>query len=114
MELKDMVLSTLAEIEKIQKEEPELKEKRELEITKTFKVEEEISSVEQEEKTKTNVDEIKYLESLKDRLLVLFEGLQSSNVEKLEAKLDLTLNFLEFLLASIEDRLDNDAKEDKS
>lgn len=45
-----------------------------------------------------------FLKDVKERLLVLFEGL-SVNDDKTEQRLKITLEFLEFLLASIEDRL---------
>ena len=46
-----------------------------------------------------------FLEELKDKLLILFAGLQSPNTDNLEIKLDVTLNFLEYLLAKIEEKL---------
>jgi len=38
--------------------------------------------------------------------LVLFEGFQSPNNVNIEAKVDLTLNFFEYLLATIDNRLE--------
>lgn len=49
--------------------------------------------------------EARFLSNVKERVLVLFEGLKSAKSEDLETRLDLTINFLEFLLASIEDKL---------
>ena len=46
-----------------------------------------------------------FLQHLKERLLILFDGLQSPNTDNLEIKLDVTLNFLEYLLAKIEEKL---------
>jgi len=46
-----------------------------------------------------------FLENIKERLLVLFEGLQSPNTQNLETKLDVTLNFLEYLLVKIDEKL---------
>ena len=46
-----------------------------------------------------------FLENVKERLLVLFEGLQSPNTQNLETKLDVTLNFLEYLLTKIDEEL---------
>lgn len=43
-----------------------------------------------------------FLENIRERILVLFEGLSTS---KDELKFELTINFLEFLLAKIEERL---------
>ncbi|EAM0736740.1 2-oxoglutarate:acceptor oxidoreductase [Campylobacter coli] len=45
------------------------------------------------------------LKHLRERILVLFEGLNSVKEENLEHRLQLTINFLEFLLANIEDKL---------
>lgn len=51
-------------------------------------------------------DEVEFLSSMKDRLLVIFEGLQSPNNQSSEAKVDLVLNFLEYLLAVVEERIE--------
>jgi len=53
------------------------------------------------------VSERLFLTNLRERLLVIFEGFQSPNNHSIEAKVDLTLNFLEYLLAVTEDRLEN-------
>lgn len=107
MELKDVILSTLAEIEELASA-PELTEKKEIKeeffpIEKsptppTVQVIETIHSVRD--------DEARMLEGIRERLLVLFEGFQSPNNVQIEAKVDLTLNFLEYLLATIDNRLD--------
>lgn len=47
-----------------------------------------------------------FYKNLKERILVLFEGLQSPNMNNTEKKLDLTLNFLEYLLASLDKKID--------
>ena len=52
----------------------------------------------------TTDGEIFFLNSMKERLLVLFEGFQAPNNTNIEAKLDMTLNFLEYALANIEQR----------
>lgn len=104
MELKDVILSTLAEMDTTPSEHSEKAE-----------VTENVSSVKEEKEPAQPVrsrsidtleDETLYLESVKERLLVLFEGFQSPNNTKLEAKIDLTLNFLEYLLATIDARID--------
>lgn len=46
-----------------------------------------------------------FLKHLRERILVLFEGLNSIKKDEVENKLNLTINFLEFLLANIEDKL---------
>mgnify|MGYP001766763719 CR=1 FL=1 len=105
MELKDVILSTLAEIE---------------ELTISPELPEEVESPGEEEfisrkspRTETlsshqsgHEEEMRMLEGIRERLLVLFEGFQSPNNIQIEAKVDLTLNFLEYLLATIDNRLD--------
>lgn len=105
MELKDVILSTLAEIE---------------ELTTTSEVSEEAITEEAFPSTEhaphqtvservhpVREDEARMLEGIRERLLVLFEGFQSPNNVQIEAKVDLTLNFLEYLLATIDSRLES-------
>jgi len=56
------------------------------------------------EKTTNNCNE-KFLQKLREKILVLFEGLQSPNINNLDKKLDLTINFLEYTLAEIDKQL---------
>ncbi len=132
MELKDAILSTLAEIEDIYIEEG--REQREVKETKEIKEEpkeiKEIKETPQKNEQNaailegikidendesifyTNENMDRFLLNLRERVLVLFEGLltlqqaQSSDTVQLEKKLDLTINFLEYLLATIEEKLD--------
>jgi len=108
MELKDVILSTLAEIE-------EIGALREIEMPKISKESSEaVSVVETQTLYSQNVsesatshdDEMRILDGIRERLLVLFEGFQSPNNVQIEAKVDLTLNFLEYLLATIDNRLE--------
>jgi len=46
-----------------------------------------------------------FLKHIRERLLILFDGLQSPNTQNLDVKLDVTLNFLEYLLARIDEKL---------
>lgn len=48
-----------------------------------------------------------FLKNLKERVLVLFEGLNATSEENLKDRLSLTLKFLEFMLANVENRLEN-------
>jgi len=116
MELKDVILSTLAELEEVASPAEESK------TVEEFQPLEHKSPLSQESSTHTETlkessssdqgsDEIRMLEGIRERLLVLFEGFQSPNNVQLEAKIDLTLNFLEYLLAMIDNRLDT-LKED--
>lgn len=50
-------------------------------------------------------NETLFLKNLRERILVLFEGLKSTKDEDLKARLELCINFLEFLLANIENKL---------
>ncbi len=110
MELKDVILSTLAEMEESH-ETPkseatvvptQVKQEKYFEPSK----EEENSPVYDEPKTVKSLDsELIYLNSIRERLLVLFEGFQAPNNANIEAKVDMTLNFLEYTLATIDERV---------
>ncbi|EAJ7578038.1 effector protein CiaD [Campylobacter upsaliensis] len=90
-------------------------EQENLEISKQDETKEELlkeEPVEESEILNPNIiakvqslNEDIFLKNLKERILVLFEGLNDTKKEDLDARLELTINFLEFLLANIEDRL---------
>jgi len=106
MELKDVILATIAEIG----EEPEEKNSKTL-ASGIDKKEESQTSPSTPKSEPSDEEERLFLERLKERLLVLFEGFQSPNNQAVEAKVDLTINFLEYLLAMIEERLQRLEKE---
>ena len=54
--------------------------------------------------------EAEFLSAMKERILVLFEGLNAFDRGDLNARVELNLKFMEFLLASIENRLENLSK----
>ena len=54
--------------------------------------------------------EAEFLNALKERILVLFEGLNAFDQGDIEARVELNLKFMEFLLASIDDRLEHLSK----
>lgn len=106
MELKDVILSTLAEMEENSQEQtptiPKQEEPIQEEIIhKDVKREEPV-----EEELASSDGEMLYLTSIKERLLVLFEGFQAPNNTNIEAKVDMTLNFLEYTLATIDSRIE--------
>ena len=110
MELKDVILSTLAEMEDdhiIEKQTAGYLEKKEVSSPKLAQksVEENYDDDEEEEHSSTD-SEVKYLSSIRERLLVLFEGFQAPNNTNIEAKVDMTLNFLEYVLATIDSRVE--------
>ena len=115
MELKDVILSTLAEMEDEPVKTPfkenfqNIQPKQTIEKTqipkKEFKEELLDIKAELESTAPSSENEIVFLQSIRERLLVLFEGSQAPNNSNIEAKIDLTLNFLEYILASIEERL---------
>jgi len=82
--LKDVILQTLEEIEK--KDEKE-----------NIKVVEKTTQINQNDK--------QFLITLREKLLILFEGLQSPDIKQVEQKLDLTINFLEFALSQIDKKI---------
>ncbi len=90
MELKDMVLSTIAELENM----GEVQDKKKIKIKNQNIQEDNITT-----------DEKIFLKNVQEKILVLFEGLQSPKNDNFDVKLDITLNFLEFLLASIDERM---------
>jgi len=104
MELKDMIISTLAELEEsADSVEAEEEQKSESVVESSQSVETQnpmdIDSI--------TSSETQFYENIRERILVLFEGFQSPNNKDIEAKVDLTLNFLEYLLATIDERLEN-------
>lgn len=119
MELKDVILSTLAEMEEGTAETPQpaaQKPEKAYEAPKPAEPLQAPSAVNRTEGMSAGElleDECRYLESVKERLLVLFEGFQSPNNTHIEAKVDLTLNFLEYLLATIDGRIENIKKSGK-
>ncbi|MDQ7068274.1 MAG: hypothetical protein Q9M40_10075 [Sulfurimonas sp.] len=64
-----------------------------------------------EQTPNTTQSELMYLNSIRERLLVLFEGFQAPNNTNIEAKIDMTLNFLEYTLATIDLRVKKLEKE---
>jgi len=106
MELKDVILSTLAEMDEDTTQAPvSAHESFEVKETKTLK--DEVQTIVEDEPTTQVLDsELTYLNSIRERLLVLFEGFQAPNNANIEAKVDMTLNFLEYTLATIDTRLD--------
>ncbi|MDD2383600.1 MAG: hypothetical protein PHN18_05375 [Sulfurospirillaceae bacterium] len=117
MELKEMILSTLAELDEVSKKETQSNEVRTPTNTiasfheeriyreESVHVKEEVEELEEES---APVDDQKqFFLNLRERILVLFEGFQSPNNKNIEAKIDLTLNFLEYLLATIDEHLES-------
>ena len=117
MELKDVILSTLAEMEEEIPSQAintvsnsfEVKEKKVVENTKHTSTQKQQNEEQEEvQKVSTSVvdSELSYLNAIRDRLLVLFEGFQAPNNTNIEAKVDMTLNFLEYVLATIDARME--------
>ncbi len=104
MELKDVILSTLAEME----DETPVKAPKKKTFAKkeTIPAPTPISEISNEQEVESNDSELMYLNSIRERLLVLFEGFQAPNNTNIEAKVDMTLNFLEYVLATIDSRVD--------
>ena len=102
MELKDVILSTLAEMEndESQNNVKEMPEETFVELAQ------ESLPQKEENKSSSMESELIYLNSIRERLLVLFEGFQAPNNTNIEAKIDMTLNFLEYTLATIDARVE--------
>jgi len=119
MELKDVILSTLAEMEETKEgtkhakaQEPHKQEVKS--FTQTSATPSQVNQSRTETQEHSSEGELLFLNSMRERLLVLFEGFQSPNNGNIEAKIDLTLNFLEYSLATIDERLEKLKKENKS
>lgn len=105
-----MILSTLAELDEVSKKETLTKptstiasfHEERVHREETLHFEEEV-----EEESLCNDDQKQFFLNLRERILVLFEGFQSPNNKNIEAKVDLTLNFLEYLLATIDEHLES-------
>ena len=74
-------------------------------ILQTIEEFEQENIIEEFEKDKNQNCDKDFLKQIRERLLILFDGLQSPNTENLEIKLDVTLNFLEYLLSKIDENL---------
>ncbi|MCF6173260.1 MAG: hypothetical protein L3J44_05690 [Campylobacteraceae bacterium] len=99
MELKEVIMSTLAELESVEEaQETQLVDKKSSLSDKSASIMEADSVISSEKQ---------FYENIRERILVLFEGFQSPNNKNIEAKVDLTLNFLEYLLATIDERLES-------
>jgi len=97
MELKDVILSTLEELEH---------SRDEITLHEDTSIETQIEpALNASNALNSTHSEALFLENMRERIHVLFEGFQSPNNANIEAKVDLTLNFLEYLLSSIETRL---------
>jgi hypothetical protein len=107
MELKDVILSTLAEMdEEVAQVAVANKEDFEIKETKTLETDLETIVTKEELSPQAIDSEQIFLHSIRERLLVLFEGFQAPNNANIEAKVDMTLNFLEYTLATIDSRLE--------
>jgi len=111
MELKDVILSTLAEMEEntpnSQGDETVVVAHKQEEFFEPAPNEESLPA----QTTNSFESELMYLNSIRERLLVLFEGFQAPNNTDIEAKVDMTLNFLEYTLATIDARVQKLEKE---
>ncbi|MCF6310642.1 MAG: hypothetical protein L3J19_09290 [Sulfurimonas sp.] len=114
MELKDVILSTLAEMEDIKPINNDSKSINNIKraVKKSPEVEPEVKIEEEDEQKSGN--EMQFLTSMRERLLVLFEGFQAPNNTNIEAKVDMTLNFLEYVLVTIDSRVQELEEENRT
>ena len=111
MELKDVILSTLAEMEdNALSPAPTVEETRAASLPEQ-PAEEKMAAG--DTPVASIDDEMLFLQNVRERMLVLFEGFQSPNNTEIEAKVDLTLNFLEYLLSTLETRIDHINKKER-
>ena len=85
----------------------ELKVETNLQNEQVFEVKEEpVSPIKNREVSEEKI----FLANLAERIEVLFEGLKQTPEQNLASRLELTTKFLEFILANIENRLQNLSK----
>lgn len=115
MELKDAVLSAIAEVQAdLQTITNNAK------ITQESTIETGQSAADSQPKTAStpvvsaavqNSEYAEFLTSIRERILVLYEGIlaieDTQDQKMLQKKVELVINFLEFVLAGIEDRLES-------
>jgi len=104
MELKDAILSTLAEMEDNETTKKVLNSTIKAKKVQTSGIKTELKA--KPKLIKSSDDELEFLNSFKERLLVLFEGFKSPNNVDIDSKIDITLNFLEYALAKIDSRVE--------
>ncbi|AQW86076.1 hypothetical protein CPIN18021_0874 [Campylobacter pinnipediorum subsp. caledonicus] len=107
----DEVNAELENIQALEEKKPvfQIKTTEEIQTTPTKEEVIEKSDIEEEIEKILPSEEI-FLNNLKERIEVLFEGLNETSQQNLENRLELTLKFLEFTLANVENRLQNITK----
>ena len=101
MDTKEAILSTISELGNATKIDIDNNVRND-----TKKVEQDISiNIREETKNNNFDDEIITLLRLKEKSLVLFEGLKNARDTALERKLEMVISYLEYQLYIIEDRL---------
>lgn len=126
MELKDVVLSVLTDIQNEEERLMSVAKEAKAEIKPQAK-DEKVPEEKPQEKKAVKVeasprqqpapqiklkypsrnDEEQFLRNLKERILVMFEGFNSPKNQNIDAKVDLTINFLEYLLSVTDERLES-------
>jgi len=97
LDLRDFVEHTLRELDRRVEDDSSFK------IAK--KANEKLLLKEIEVEKMLDDDEALFLLKVKERLVVLFDSLQDDEIVDLESKLEMTLDFLEYLLSKIDMRL---------
>ena len=101
MDTKEAILSTISELGNATKIDIDNNVRNDIK-----KVEQDISiNIREETKNNNFDDEIITLLRLKEKSLVLFEGLKNTRDAALERKLEMVISYLEYQLYIIEDRL---------
>ena len=105
MELRELVLSTLEEMdEKIERNRKLVKNI--IEKKEDLKSKQEPFVYEKPQNKQPDDDEVAFLKHTKERLEVLFEGLKSDEIKSYEQKLEITMKYLQLLLSQVDQRLE--------
>lgn len=107
MKLEDLAKSVADEISAELEQEkveipPQMVQKINDNVDNIAQIKQELNQIDESNSTKEQI----FLQNTKERILVLFEGLNETSKGDINLRLDLTVKFLEFLLANIENRLD--------
>ena len=105
MELKDVVLSTIAEIDNISAINIQEKPNQDLVLKNNIQIKKLEPTLDINPEILPMSNEKDFLKDIKAKLTVLFEGLKNPKTKEINKKLELTLEYLEYQLAVIENRL---------
>lgn len=107
MELKDLILETLNELSQPNTESTDNQTYTNLSLHQVQNNQVNIPTHKTKKSNDALREEYEFLEMLQERLLVLFAGLKAPQNNDIQSRLNITINFLEYQLSVIQERLDD-------